>query len=82
MGADNTDRLSGLHKERLVIGEVLERATDRVERIPVPRRFARAAVHDELFRVLGHLWVQVVAKHPQSGFLHPSAAAQGVAARC
>jgi hypothetical protein len=75
--AEAPDGLARLHEQRLVVPELLELADDHVEGRPRARRFAGAAVDDEVVRPLGHLGVEVVHQHPQRGFLLPAAAAQG-----
>ena len=59
----------------------LQRCDDRVEARPAARRAARAAVHDELVGMLGHLGIEVVHQHPHGRFLRPAPAGQGGAAR-
>ena len=65
VGAEHADRLARLHEQRLVGLEVLERAHDRVERLPVAGGLARAAVDDEVLGALGDLGVEVVHEHAQ-----------------
>ncbi len=59
----DSDRTATLDEQCLVHSQVCQRAHDRVVRRPVPGCLARAAVDDELFRVLGHLRVEVVHEH-------------------
>ncbi len=58
---------------------VRQRAHQRVERLPVARGPAGAAVDDEVVGVLGDLGVEVVLQHAQRGLLRP---AERVRARC
>ncbi len=61
--AEHADRLARLHQQRLVVGERLEGADDRVVRLPAAGRLAGAAVDDEVFGALGHLGIEVVHQH-------------------
>ncbi len=63
--AEHADGLARLHEQGLVGLEVLERAHDRVERLPVAGGLARAAVDDEVLGALGDLGVEVVHEHAQ-----------------
>ena len=54
--------------------ELLELADDHVERVPRPRRLARPAVDDEVFRSLRHLGIEVVEQHAQRCLLPPAEA--------
>ena len=81
MGAEDADRSPGLHEHRLVVGERGERANHRVEGAPVTRRATRAAVDDELVRVLRDLGVEVVLQHAQRCLLRPASSGEGGAAR-
>ena len=65
VGAEDADGLARLHEQRLVGLEVLERAHDRVERLPVAGGLAGAAVDDEVLGALGDLGVEVVHEHAQ-----------------
>ncbi len=66
---EDRDRLSGLDEQRLVRGERLEGPNYGLERLPVPRRLAGAAVDDKLVGHLRNLGVEVVHYHPEGGFL-------------
>ena len=79
--AHDADRLARLHQQRLVVAEALQRPHDRVERRPVARGPAGAAVDDEVVGALGDLGVEVVHQHPHRGLLLPAAAGQRRAAR-
>ena len=63
--AEHADGLARLHEQRLVGLEALERAHDRVERLPVAGGLAGAAVDDEVVGALGDLGVEVVHEHAQ-----------------
>ena len=69
---EDADRTTALHEHRLVALERAQRALERVERRPVARGLAGAAVDDELVGVLGDLGVEVVLEHPQRGLLLPA----------
>jgi len=71
---EDADGLAALHEQRLVVLEPAQRGDDRVEGLPRARCAPRAAVDDELGRVLGDIGVQIVAQHPQRGLLGPAAA--------
>jgi hypothetical protein len=55
MGREHADRLAGLHQQRFVFGQPLQRLDDAVEAIPVARGAADAAVDDEFAGILGDL---------------------------
>jgi len=76
MGAENTDRLATLNEQGLVILQPLQRLYDRVVAVPVSGGLARAAVHDELVRIFGHLRIQVVHEHAQGALLLPALAVE------
>src|ERR1051326_6863160 len=57
------------------------RGDDGVEALPVARRFADAAVDDELLRPLRDFGVEIVHQHAQRGLLLPSLAGELRAAR-
>ena len=78
--AENADGLAGLHEQRFVIFERAQRRDDRVIALPVARRFAAPAVDDQVFRLLGHLGIEVVHQHAQRRFLLPAFAGNGRAA--
>ncbi len=79
MRPEDRHGLAALHDERLVVPKALERFDDAVERIPVPRSLPRAAVDDELVRLLRVL--EVVLEHAQDRFLAPALAPQAGTAR-
>ena len=78
--AKNSDGLAGLDQQSFVIFERAERRDDGVIRIPVARRFAAAAVDDQVFRLLGDFGIEVVHQHAQGGFLLPAFAGKSCAA--
>ena len=77
VGREHADRLAGLHQQRLVVVEALERLDDPVVAVPVARGPADAAVDDELGGILGHLRIEIVHQHAQRRLGHPGAGAQG-----
>ncbi len=79
--AEHADRLAGLDQHRLVVAEAPKGAYQRVERLPRPRRTARAAVDHEVVGPLGHVRVEVVHQHPHRGLLRPAPAGEVRAAR-
>src|SRR5262249_33695842 len=70
----HADRLARLHEQRLVVLQLAKRGDDAVERLPRSCRLARAAVDDEMIRILGDLGIEVVHEHAQGGFLDPALA--------
>ena len=75
------DGPAGLDEQRLVALQRRQRADQRVERGPVPRRTPRPAVDDEVVGPLGDVRVQVVLEHPQRGLGLPRACGQRGAPR-
>ena len=49
--------------------------------IPIARRFARAAIDDQILRPLGNFLVKIVHQHAHGRFLLPTFAGKRVAAR-
>ena len=74
MRAKNAHRLSGLHQQCFVIFELAQRPDNGMERRPIARGAARAAVDDQLVGFLGDLGIEIVHQHPQRGFLMPTLA--------
>ena len=74
MGANHADGFAALHEQGFVVFQAFERGDDGVETLAVAGRLAGAAVDDEFFGPLGHLRIEVVAEHAQSGFLMPALA--------
>ena len=72
MGAEDPDRLAGLHQHGLVVLEGAQRGDDGVERLPASSRAAGAAVDHQVLGVFGDLGVEVVHQHAQGGFLLPA----------
>jgi hypothetical protein len=81
-GAKDADRFAGLNEQSLIVLEALEGAHDGIEAFPITCGATDASVDHELARVLGHLRVQIVVEHPQSGFLLPTFASQRATAGC
>jgi hypothetical protein len=78
---EHTDRLAGLHQQRLVVFEHGQRAHDRVIRCPVARRLAGSAVDDQIVGPFSDVRIQIVHQHPQRGFLLPPFAGERGASR-
>ena len=76
VGAQDADRPAGLDEQRLVVGQLLQGPRDGLEAGPVARRFAAAAVDDQIVGALGDVGVEVVVQHPPGGFLGPGSAVQ------
>ena len=70
--ADDADRLAALHEQRFVVFEPLERGDDGVETLAIAGRLARSAVDDQFLGPLRDGRVEIVAQHPQGGFLMPA----------
>ena len=79
MRRKHRDRLARLHDERLALGQIPERAHDRLVRGPVARGLAEGRVDDQALRILGH--GQHILQQPQQALLPPSAAAKSRAVR-
>ena len=78
---EHRDRLSGLDQKRFVLSQLEQRGHDRLQGSVGASGPARAAVHDELLRMLSHLGVQVVEEHSQRSFRLPRPRVQRPAAR-
>ena len=76
VGAEHADRLAGLDEQRLIALEAAQRRDDAVERRPVARRPADAAIDDELARPLGDVGIEIVHEHPQRRFGQPALGAE------
>jgi len=81
MRVKDPDRFPRLDRQRLVVAEPLELAHDRVERLPIARRFPDPAVDDQIVRPFRNIGIEVVHQHPQRRFGLPALCAQGAAAR-
>jgi hypothetical protein len=79
--SEDAHRLAALHEQRLVPFERAQRGDDRVERRPVARRLARAAVDHEILRPFGDRRIEVVHQHAQRRLLHPALAGEPRAGR-
>jgi hypothetical protein len=79
VGFEHTHRFARLDQQRLVVAQVFERGQDLVERGPVARGAANAAVNHQVLRVFGDLGIEVVLQHAVGGFGDPVFAVQGVA---
>src|SRR3990172_10875616 len=74
MRLEDRDGLAALDEEGFVVPEALQGLDDSRERVPVPCRLPRAAVDDELGRLLRVL--EVVLEHAEDRLLSPSPAPQ------
>ena len=72
MGLEHADRFAGLHQQGFVVVQIGEALDDLVVALPITCGAANAAVHHQLFRVLGHLRVEVVHQHAQRCFSQPA----------
>jgi hypothetical protein len=69
--AKDSYRLSRLHQQGFVVVELLEGGNDLSVAIPIARRTARAAVHDQVLRSLSHVRIEIVHQRAQCGFRMP-----------
>ena len=74
-------RLAALHQQRFVCVQVAQCSQDRIIAFPVARRLAKAAVHHQVLRALGHIRIQVVLQHAVRRFNQPVFAGERGAAR-
>jgi hypothetical protein len=81
VGGKDGDGLAGLDEERIFRAKPFEFINDGVEAFPVSRGAADATIDDKVLRALGYFGIEVVHETAESGFLLPSFAAEGVAAR-
>ncbi len=72
MRAKNSDRLAGLHEERLVIFQRAKGSDDGMKTFPIARGFSGAAIDDEIVGALGNIGIEIVHQHAQRGFLLPT----------
>ena len=79
--AKDSDRLAGLHEQRLVVVELQQLAHDRPQRLVRPCRLARSAVDHELLGLLRHLAVEIVEQHAKRRLGRPRARVQFGSAR-
>ena len=68
MRLENTYWLTRLHQHGLVWFQTLQRAQHGVVRVPTARCPTGAAVHHQVVRAFGNVWVKVVLKHSVRGF--------------
>ena len=76
VGAEHADRLPRLDEQRLVAFQAAQGRDDAVERLPVARRPADAAIDDELARPLGDVGIEIVHEHPERRFGQPALGAE------
>ena len=81
MRAEDADRLAGLHEQRLVVLEPLQRLDDFVIAVPVARGAADAAIDDELAGLLRNLRVEIVHQHAHRRLGLPGAGGKRQATR-
>ncbi len=81
VGLENVDRLAGLDQQCLVRLQRLEGRKGLVEALPVACRASDAVIDDQTLRILGHLFVQIVLKHPESRLDQPVLADEMIAFR-
>src|SRR5437879_9287399 len=74
MAREDPDGLAGLHSERLVVAQRLQRGDERVKRRPVARGLRERRVHDEVFGTFADL--EDVLEHAQEPLLTPAQAAE------
>ena len=81
MGAEHADRLARLDEQGLVALEAPQRRDDAVERLPVARGAADAAIDDQLARPLGDVGIEIVHQHAHRRFGEPALGAELGSAR-
>ena len=72
VGAEHADRLAGLHQQRLVLVQRLQRRDDAVEILPGAGGAADAAVDHQFVRIFGNVGIEIVHQHAQRRFGHPA----------
>jgi hypothetical protein len=77
-----SNRLSRLHKERLIVFEIAKGSDNRIESFPAPGGATRSTVNDKAVRRFGYIGIEIVHQHPHGRFLMPAFAASLDAARC
>ena len=63
VGAEDADRLAGLHQQRFIGLERAQAGDDAVEGFPIARRAANAAIDDQFLRPLRHARIEIVHQH-------------------
>src|SRR5829696_26304 len=76
MCREDSDGLSTLNEQRLVVTEHEELAHDRLERGVASGGLSRAAVHDQLLGMLRNIGVEVVEQHSHRRLCRPRARVQ------
>ena len=79
--AEHRHRLAALHQQRLVVGQRLQRAHNRVEGFPGTRGAAGTTVHHEIIRAFGDVGIEIVHQHAERRLLLPSTTLHRTAAR-
>lgn len=60
VGAEDADRLAGLHDEGFILVQVLQRRDDPVEIVPGARGAANAAINHQFVRPFGDIRIEIV----------------------
>jgi hypothetical protein len=81
MRAEDADRLSGLDQQGFIGFQLAQSLHNAVERLPVARGAADAAVNDKFVWPFGHFRIEVVHQHAQRRFGQPAFGAESRAAR-
>ena len=81
MRPKNSDGLTALNQEGLVVLEAAESLDDLGVAFPIAGRFPRPPVDNQLRGVLGYVRIEVVHQHPERCFLVPALAGQGGSGR-
>ena len=72
MGLEDSNRLPRLHQHGLVVFEVGEGLHHGIETGPVASGLAVSAIDNELVRVLGNRWIEIVVQHAKCCLLLPA----------
>ena len=81
VGPEDADRLARLDEQRLVALQPAQRLDDAVERLPVARGAADAAIDHQLAGPLGDVGIEVVHQHAQRRLGQPALGGKLAAAR-
>jgi hypothetical protein len=74
VGFEDPHGFARLDQEGFIVFKIQEGQDNGVKTSPVPGRFAKATVNDELVRVFTVVRVKIVAEHAQGRFLVPALA--------
>ncbi len=75
MRSQHADGFAGLDEQRFVFFQLAQRFHDAVERLPIARGFADAAINDQILRTFGDFRIEIVHQHAQGRFRSPCLAA-------